>query len=46
MLLHHATGDLGGLRAAYFLHRRAMNQELHASPDPDVTALYEALTRA
>lgn len=46
MLLHYAMGDLSGLRAAYFLHRRAMRQELDASADPNVMSLYAALTRS
>jgi two-component SAPR family response regulator len=46
MLLYHALDDPGGLRAAYLLHRRTMREELAAEPDPDVTALYETLTRS
>jgi len=44
MHLYHATGDLGGLRAIYLAHRRALRDDVGADPDPDVVALYRALT--
>jgi DNA-binding SARP family transcriptional activator len=45
MVLYHALGDLGGLRATYLSHRRALHEELEVAPDPDLIALYETLTR-
>jgi DNA-binding SARP family transcriptional activator len=45
MVLYHALGDLGGLRATYLSHRHALREELEVAPDPDLTALYETLTR-
>lgn len=44
MLLYNALGDMGGVRAAYLAHRRAMREDLDADPDPDIVDLYETLT--
>jgi hypothetical protein len=45
MVLYHALGDLGGLRATYLTHRHALREELEVDPDPDLIALYQTLTR-
>jgi DNA-binding SARP family transcriptional activator len=45
MVLYHALGDVGGLRATYLAHRRTLHEELEVAPDRDLIALYETLTR-
>jgi DNA-binding SARP family transcriptional activator len=46
LLLAHAMGDHGALRATYVEHCRISRDDLGVGPDPSVVALYGKLTRA
>ncbi len=45
MVLYHALGDLGGLRATYLSHCRTLRDDLDIDPDPGVVSLYNKLAR-